>query len=494
MSKTFRPYLIDQAFLLPPDVRDWLPAEHLALFVSDVVDSLDLSAIFAFYEKGDGRGMPPYHPAMMVKLLVYGYCTGKTSSRKIEQATYDDVPYRVLAANQHPDHDSIAHFRKLHLTALADLFKQVLRMAEELGLIKLGNVALDGTKIKANASKHKAMSYQRMLETEVRLQKEVDALIAGAEQADAAEDARYGKGKRGDELPAELSRRTSRLAKIAKAKAALEQQARELAELDAQAARQRIAERKQQEAETGKKAGGHDPQVHDPKDAKPDAKAQRNFTDPESRIMLDGATKGFDQCYNAQAAVDGAHQIIVAASVTQHVNDKRELVPMMADVVENMGRLPENTLADSGYFSEANVTHPDLAKTNLLVPPHQKRRVEQGGVPLAAAEANASAPEAVADGQNAAPSPEPLPSAPGKMLSVQDRMRQKLTDPEGKTAYALRKTIVEPVFGQIKQARGFRRFSFRGLANVTAEWLLVCATHNLLKIFRSGKRLQVQLA
>lgn len=488
MSMNFRPYMMDQSFLLPPDVRDWLPKGHLALFVSDVVDSLDLSTIFAVYNQGDGRGMPAYHPTMMVKLLVYGYCTGKTSSRKIERATYDELPYRVLSANQHPDHDSIANFRKVHLESLADLFKQVLRLAGELGLIKLGNVAVDGTKVKANASKHKAMSFQRMVETEARLQQEVDSLMAGAEQADAAEDAKYGKGKRDEDLPAELHRRESRLAKIREAKAALEEQAKERAQVEAEAAQQRIDERRQQEAETGKKPGGREPQVHDPKDAKPESKAQRNFTDPESRIMLDGASKGFDQCYNAQAAVDGAHQIIIAADVTQHVNDKQELVPMMVKLMENMGRLPDNTLADSGYFSEANVTHPDLVGTNLLVPPNRQKHGAPSKVP------KTTEGTAAATSNPDTTKPNPPEANPAQILSVPDQMRKKLAEADGKVAYALRKSIVEPVFGQIKQGRGFRRFSFRGLANVTAEWLLVCATHNLLKIFRSGKRLPMQPA
>jgi len=209
MSKTFRPYQHDQSFLLPPNLRDWLPKGHLALFVDDVVNAMDHSAILDYYEQGDGRGMPPFHPLMMTKLLLYSYCTGKTSSRKIERATHEEIPYRVLAANQHPDHSSIANFRKTHLTALAQLFMQVLLLAQEMGLVKLGHVTLDGTKVKAAASKHKAMSYGRMTETEVRLQAEVDALLAAAQQADQDEDARHGKGKRGDDLPAELARRES---------------------------------------------------------------------------------------------------------------------------------------------------------------------------------------------------------------------------------------------------------------------------------------------
>lgn len=477
MSKSFRPHKPDALFLLPPDVRDWLEPGHLALFVSDVVETLDLRAILATYDKGNGSGMPPFHPAMMVKLLIYGYCTGKTSSRKIERATYDEVPYRVLSANQHPDHDSIAGFRKRHLAALAGLFVQVLRMAGQMGMVKLGNVAVDGTKVKANASKHKAMSYQRMVEAEARLKQEVADLLAKSAQTDAAEDAAFGKGKRNEDLPAELRRRENRLTKIAEAKAALEKQAKEMAEAEAEAARKRIAERQEQERVTGKKPRGKDPEVRDPEQAKPEPTAQRNFTDPESRIMLDGASKGFEQCYNAQAAVDGAHQIIVAAAVTQQGNDKNQLVPMAALVETNTGCLPNNTLADCGYFSEANVEHPDLGDTTLLIPPHRQQHNQQFKLP----EADCQEPQTAAADSDA-----PQTAA--------DKMRTRLATAKGKAAYALRKTIVEPVFGQIKQVRGFRRFSFRGLANVSAEWLFVCATHNLLKIYRSARPLQLRYA
>ncbi len=465
MSKTFRDYSPDQQLLLPPSLRDWLPEGHLALFISDVVDALDLSAIFASYEKGDGRGMPPHHPAMMTKVLLFAYCTGKPSSRRIERATYEEVPYRVLAANQQPDHDSIAAFRKRHLPALAGLFVQVLEMARQMGLVKLGHVALDGTKVKANASKHKAMSYQRMCETEQRLVKEVEALLAAAEQADAEDDAKYGKSKRGDELPAEVQRRESRLKKIREAKAALEQQAKERAEAEAAEVQSKLDERAAKEAETGKKTPGREPQVPDPGTATPGPKEQRNFTDPDSRIMVDGASKGFEQCYNAQAAVDSDHQIIVAAAVTQQANDKRQLVPMMQKIRENMGDMPAKTSADSGYFSEEAVTHPSLAGVDLYVPPDRQKH----GQPL------------------------PNPAGAASSMGVADKMRRKLAEAAGHDVYKMRKAIVEPVFGQTKQARGFRRFSFRGLENVSAEWLLMCATHNLLKIFRSGRRLQMQV-
>ena len=461
--RKFRSYEPDQLYLLPPNLREWLPAGHLALFVSDVVDALDLSAIFRAYDSDGDRGQPPYHPAMMVKLLVYAYCVGHPSSRKMEKATWDEVPFRVLSADQHPDHDSIASFRKRHLPELAKLFAQVLHLCQKAGLVKLGHVALDGTKVKANASKHKAMSYQRMQETETRLQREVEALLRQAEEVDAEEDARYGKGKRGDELPEELQRRESRLAKIQAAKAELEAEAKVKAEAEAQVARDKIAERERKEQETGKKMGGTPPRVPDPEKAIPDPKAQKNFTDAESRIMKDSATKSFEQAYNAQAVVDSVSQIIVATGVTQQPNDKRQLVPMLKKVEQNLGKLPEMVSADSGYFSAQAVTDPSLAQTKLYVAVDRQKHGEQPPDPSVTAAVGADAP-------------------------VIDRMRELLRSPAGQAVYKMRKAIVEPVFGQVKEVRGFRRFSFRGLKNVSAEWDLIAMTHNLLKLFRSGYR------
>lgn len=462
MSKTFRPYELNQRLLLPPDLRDWLPEGHLALFVSDVIDALDLSAIFQVYEQGDGRGQPPYDPALMVKLLVYAYCMGTPSSRQIERATYEEVPYRVLAADQHPDHASLAEFRKRHVAALANLFVQVLRLCQAAGLVKLGHVALDGTKVQANASKHKAMSYGRMAVAEQKLEEEVQSLLAQAQAVDATEDARHGKDKRGDELPTELARRESRLRKIREAKAALEQAAKEEAEAAAAAARAKIAERQRSEAETGQKAKGRAPTVPDPAQAQPEAKAQRNFTDPDSRIMKDGATKAFEQAYNAQVVVDSQAQVIVAAAVTQEANDKQQLVPMLMAVQDHMGQLPEKASADTGFFSEANVTDKKLEGVDLYVPSERLPRT--------------------------APSPAAPAAAPTEG-SVREQMRHRLNTPEGQAVYKMRKAIVEPVFGQIKEGRGFRRFSFRGLAQVAAEWAIICLTHNLLKLFRRRRGL-----
>ena len=328
MSKQFRECDLNQAYLLPPSLQDWLPEGHLARFVAEVVEALDLSAIYAKYAAGDGRGLAAYDPRMIVRVLIYGYCRGVASSRRMERATYEDVAFRYLAADQHPDHDTIAAFRQEHLAHLAQLFVQVLQLCQRAGLVKLGHVALDGTKIQANASKHKAMSYERMEKAEKELEAEVQALLAEAARVDAEEDGKYGKGKRGDELPAELARREKRLEKIREAKAALEREAREAAEKKRAEVEEQLKEREKQERERGRKFGGRPPQAPDPEQAKPEPKAQRNFTDPDARIMKDGATKEFVQAYNAQAVVDSHAQAIVVAAVTQEANDKKQWVPI----------------------------------------------------------------------------------------------------------------------------------------------------------------------
>ena len=432
------------------------------MFVLDVVLNLDLTAIYKTYDEKDDRGRAAYDPKMMAALLVYGYCVGKPSSRKIERATYEDVAFRVLSGDAHPDHASIAEFRKRHLHALSGLFVQVLRLCQKAGLVKLGHVALDGTKIQANASKHKAMSYGRMSDAERNLEEEVARLMAEAERVDAEEDARYGRGNRGDELPAELAKRESRLKKIREAKAELEAEAKAEAEERAKEARQKLAERARKEEETGKKIGGRPPQVPVPEEAKPDDKAQRNFTDPDSRIMMDGATKAFVQGYNAQIAVDSQAQIIVACTVTQAANDLRQLVPMAERIETNVGTLPENLSADAGYFSAEAVTSPVLSRVNLLVPPDRQKYRDR------------SRDDTVGECSEASSSP-----------SEAEKMRQKLRVEAGHDLYRMRKAIVEPVFGQTKEARGFRRFLLRGVENVACEFAIISLTHNLLKLFRA---------
>ncbi len=460
MGQNFYPDAINQTLMFAPSLHDWLPEGHLARFLVDVVSALDLSSIYKSYEEKDGRGQAAYAPEMMVRLLLYGYATGVYSSRKIQTRSFEDVAFRYLSGDQHPDHATIAEFRKRHLEALSGLFTQALLLCSEAGLVKLGHVAIDGTKIKANASKHKAMSYKRMNETETRLQQEIDALLRQAEATDAAEDAQYGKDRRGDELPAELQRRESRLRKIREAKAALEQKANEEAGQQRVETEQKLAERAEQERRTGRKKRGRKPVAPDPGQARPDDAAQRNFTDPESRIMPDGANKGsFVQGYNAQIAVDSASQVIVAAEVTQETNDKKQLLPMMALIAANLKRKPEKVSADTGYFSEANVTDESVKDVDLYV---ATGRDKHGDVV-----------ETISD----PPPPEASP---------QEAMRHKLRTQAGRAVYKMRKAIVEPVFGQIKEQRGFRRFSLRGKENVRREWRLVCAASYLLKLFRAG--------
>lgn len=462
MSKTFRAYDMGQMLLLPPDLRQWLREDHLALYVSDVVETLDLSGILKVYEEGDGRGRPPYHPVLMVKLLVYGYCIGKMSSRKIEHASYDDVAFRVLACNQHPDHDSIAEFRKRHLPELAKLFVQVLELCRRAGLVKLGHVAIDGTKIKANASKWQTMSYARMSGAEQELAAEVERLLAEAQRIDDEEDELYGRGKRGDELPEELRQRESRLARIRELKADMEREAREAAEQKAAAAKQRNREHAQKEQESGKKFRGRLAQVIDPSEVAPAPKTKRNFTDPDSRIMKDHGTKTFQQAYNIQIGVDAQAQIIVAAKVVQAGVDQEQLVPMLREVEKNLLQMPAQASADAGYYSKAAITHEAVRAVDLHVPPNQRKPLDWG--------------VEVALPENA---------------TFQDRMWHKLASKAGREVFSKRKVIVEPVFAQIKHVRGFRQFLLRGLAQVEAEWLLVCMTHNLMKMFRASKRPQI---
>ena len=434
MSKTFRPYEPDQISLMPASMRDWLPSDHLAYFISDIVDNLDLSAIMERYS-GEDRGYPPYHPAMMVKVLLYAYCIGVASSRKIEKRLCEDIAFRVLAANNTPDFRTISDFRKDHLKALAGLFLQVLKLCQKAGLVKLGHVALDGTKIKANASKHKAMSYKRMKEEEVRLEAEVAELLKKAESVDEEEDQRYGKGKKGDELPKELAFRESRLKRIQEAKAALEAEAR---------------------LEAEKKPDKNDG------DGTPPDKAQRNFTDPDSHIMPTSGGKHFIQAYNAQAAVDSANQIIVAAEVTNKPTDRGQAEPMMEIVKVNAGQLPCQMSADAGYFSSDAVSNLTVLGIDVYMPPDKI-------------------------GHRFTLPPAPRGRIP-QCLSIADRMRRKLRTKKGKVCYGLRKDLPEPVFGQIKQVRGFNHFLLRGLENVSSEWKVICTGHNLLKLFKTCSR------
>jgi transposase len=392
-----------------------------------VVEQLDLSAIESVYEEEE-RGQPPYHPRMMTKILIYGYCVGVFSSRRMQKKLSEDVGFRVLAAGNQPDFRTISDFRKLHLGALQGLFDQVLQIALQAGTMKLGRVVLDGSKVKANASKHKAMSYGRMQEDEKRLKEEVKRLLEQAEARDAEEDARYGPDRRGDELPAELARRETRLQRIREAKRALEERAREQA-------------KSKDEPE---------------EKAKPEAKMQYNFTDPESRI-LPGAD-GFVQAYNAQIAVEPDFQLIVGQRVTQAANDKQQLQPTLEAIRQQAGQTPQAVMTDSGYCSEANLQYLEKKKIEGFI---------------------ATDRESYRDRQQPGPRG-PLPQGATRV----DRMRRKLQTKVGAAIYSRRKTVVEPVFGQIKQARGFRQFLLRGLEKVQGEWAVICLTHNILKLHR----------
>ncbi len=428
-EKTFRPYDQDTLLLLPPSLHDWVDPDGLAAFLSDLVDELDLRVFLAAHD--EPRGMPPYHPRMMLKVLLYGYASGVMSSRRIEARLASDVNFMFLAGLARPDHKTIAEFRRRHLAAFRALFLDVLHLCQKAGLVKLGRIALDGTKLKANASKHKAMSYARMVEREAQLATEVQALLDAAEAADQADDAAFGEA-RGDELPEELRRRENRLAKIRAAKAALEAEAQE---------------------RTGDPA------------AVPEPKAQRNFTDPESRIML-SKPDGFIYGYNAQAAVDDAHQIIVATSLDASATDTGALPALVEQVEANTGRRPRKLLADAGYASDENLTHLQASGIDAYI---ATRRDTHG--------------------------PTPPPAPRGRIptgLSRRERMARKLRTKKGRAEYRRRKAIVEPVFGQIKEARGFRRFHLRGRASVTGEWHLVCAVHNLGKLFGATRRHQPQ--
>jgi transposase len=443
MSKEFRPWKIDEAQLLPPSVQDYVPKDHLSrLIVAVVRESLDLLAISGSYTSA--LGQPPFDPRMMTALLLHAYASGIYSSRRIAKATVERADFMMIVAGDPPDFRTISDFRRRHLKALAGLFVQVLQLAEKAGLVKLGHVALDGTKIKANASKHKAMSYERMKKREAELKAEVDRWLEAAEAADAEEDRLYGN-KRGDEMPDWVADKEKRLQKIREAKAELEAEAKAAAEAE-QRRRQEAEEQRQAQ---GRKKTGKTPA---PPKEEPEGKTQRNFTDPQSRILK--TKDGYIQGYNAQAAVDGKAQIILAHSVTQSMSDQDQLVPLIDGIKDNLGRKPKEASADAGYLSEANLA-----------------ALEKRDVAAYIATGRAKHP---AGGERTITGP------------LTKAMRNKLKRAGWRSRYRFRKQIVEPVFGQIKQARGFRQFLLRGIENVKAEWALICTAHNLTKLARAA--------
>jgi len=455
-TKVFRPWSPEQAALLPGAKRDYLGDGHLAVFLLEVVPTLNLQPILDAYT--EDRGQPPYDPRMMTVLLLYAYSQGVTSSRQIERRCREDLAFMYLTADAGPDHDTLCAFRRAHLAAFTTLFLETLRLAQEAGVAQLGRIALDGTKIRANASKHKAMSYARMPERQAALQAEIERLLAEADALDRAEDEQYGRGRRGDELPAELRDPVRRPQRLREAKARLEaERKRELAaQKRAQVEKIEAAQQAlEAEAREHARAEGKAP----PDAARPAPKAQRNFTDPESRIMK--TADGFQQCYNAQVAVTVGSQFVVAADVVTAANDKQQLQPMVEQVLANVGE-PDGVIADSGYFSEANV----------------QALEHRAGRPI-------EAHIAVERARHGAP---PTGSPRGRIpkgLSPADRMRRRLRTKGGRAIYALRKVTVEPAIGQIK-GRGFRRFSLRGVIGAKGEFQLVCAVHNLVKLWRTG--------
>jgi transposase len=450
MGKTYRPWNPNQQYLLPPSVQDWLPENDLVYFILDTVNELDISAITEKYEQ-DKRGFPPFHPRMMATLLLYSYCRGIFSSRKIMQACQERISFKVIVGDDIPNFRTISDFRKLHLKELQQLFVQILQLCQEAGLVKLGHIALDGTKIKANASRYKAMSYGRMLKEEKRLTEEIKQLLEKAQAVDQQEDDKYGPDRRGDELPEELARRGSRLKRIQKAKEALEAKARAAAQ---QARKQR--EQEDSENDDKPKRGRKRKAVSD---VPPDNK-QYNFTDPESSIMK-ANNKGWDQCGNAQAVVDSKKQVIVACDVTSQSNDKQQFEPMLKQTQKNVGKDKKikSASADSGYYSESNVKFAQDKKIDSYI---ATKRTKHSDTVMKTPRGR-----------------------PPKDLTVQEKMARKLRTRKGRETYSKRKSIVEPVFGQIKRARGFVQFSLRGIEKMRGEWAIVCLTHNLLKLYRT---------
>jgi transposase len=445
MAKTFRSWDVDQSWLLPPSVHEFVPPDHLAHFVRDTVrEALDLSAILDTYT--EERGFPPYHPGMMVALLLYGYSRSIYSSRQLARACEERVDVMAVTGLNRPDFRTIADFRRRHLAALADLFVQVLQLCRAAGLVRFGHVAVDGTKLKANASRHKAMSYARMKTTEQALATEVDAWLARAHEADAAEDREHGAQRRGDEMPDWMADKQRRLQAIRAAKAALEAEAASPPDPDDESGPGASSGMRWQ----GRALRGED-------DGPPD-RAQRNFTDPDSRILP--TRDGFLQGYNGQIAVDAAHQVIVAHRLVTNAADYRALVPLLDSLQAHLGRKPREVSGDAGFATEGNLAALKERRIKGYLPPGRARH----------GEAHAAGRRRLTQ--------RPLMSAMAENLKRAGR----------RSRYRLRKQVVEPVFGQIKHARGFRQFLLRGLEQVRAEWAMICTVHNLLKLAQAAGR------
>lgn len=429
--------------LMPYDLCSWLPEDHLARFVVDIVDKLDFSHIYNQYR---GCGSVPYDPRMLLSLLFYGYSTGVFSSRKIEKATYDSVAFRFISGNHHPDHDTISNFRKHFLPEVKGWFKEILLIGKELGLVKLGNIYIDGTKVQANASRHKAMSYEYIKKLEGQLEEEIEKLLNLADRQDEQEKAIDL------DIPEEIKRREDRLAKIREAKKVVEERAAERYEKEKQEYEQKMQKRKEKEKQTGKKAAGKAPK--EPINA-PNKKDQYNFTDPESRIMK--TSRGFDQCYNGQAAVND-DMVIVGAYCNAHANDKQEFIPTIDSVSKELGQIT-NAVADTGYFSETNINQCQQRTIEPVISTSREKH-------------NSFLSTALTPNDESETGDSPI-----------DKMNQTLKSEKGRQIYKRRKQTVEPVFGIMKEVLGFRRFSLRGEQETDGEWSLICAAYNLKRIF-----------
>jgi transposase len=483
MAKRFRPYSLDQDYLLPPSIKDWLPEGHLARFIGDVTQEMDLQPLLGWYRNGDGRGLAAYNPVMMLRLILYGYCVGKRSSRQLEKATYDEVPFRYLAGNQHPDHDTIATFRKEHLASLGNLFVGVLQLCCKAGMVKVGQVAIDGTKMRANADRNYSFRYNELSEQEQALQKQVEQMLVEAAQIDAEEDAQYGKGRKPEELPEELRSAETRLAKIREIRQRLQQEAEE-----------RAAAARKERAESGGKHRNNAARKRFERATQPVEKRNPlcNFTDGDSAIMPNPAG-GFLQGYNAQAAVEGSAQVIVAAEMSNDAADVKQLVPMVKAAEQALRQArkgearkgearkgearkgeadgvaaaaigdegaPANKpeavlaeiLADAGYFYVEALQDEVFQDKAVWVTPDSRKQMKE--------------------------------HKPTNMHAVAQQMRAKLSTEEGKKRYARRGAIIEPVFAWIKHVRGIRSFLLRGLEAVRNEWRIICLTQNLLKLQR----------
>lgn len=443
---TFKGNNRNQLFLMPPSIQEWLPQEHLARFIVDTVEVLDLNDIYKEYR---GRGKEAYDPKTLLSLLFYGYSTGTFSSRKIEQATYDSIAFRYVSANTHPDHDTIANFRKRFLPQISGLFVQILSIAQEAGLLKVGKVSLDGTKVKANASKHKALSYAHAKKLQAQLEKEVKMLMDKAREADNTQN------DDGMNIPEEIAIREERLKVIKEAKEKIEARAKERYEYELKAYEEKQEKREAKEKLTGKKTGGRKPKKPTPD---PTGKDQVNLTDEESRIMPTSGG-GFEQCYNAQASADHESRLILHQHVTQNSNDKQEIMPTMK-WYEQYPHLKSSQAfnADAGYFSEENIK---LCEENRMTP-YISFGKEQHNQPL----------------EERFKEAEPLPQNP----TAVEKMKHRLQTTEGKAIYAQRKSVIEPIFGIIKQVIGFRQFMLRGLKKAQGEWSLVCMAYNLKRL------------